>query len=163
MTPSLISEYTDLAIDVAKESPCIRRKFGSVIIKRGMADSADIVVSASNSRVGKCCTRTTCARTRFDFANGERVEVGGEIHSEVAALIKWSDTQIGDYFLLAGVSAHDDRVMYGRETYPCHSCAMAIKFAGYKYVYLLDAPDTWAPYSINQIIIEREQEWEPVD
>jgi deoxycytidylate deaminase len=90
--------------------------------------------------------------------------VGAEIHAETAALIKHQGWRIDSntIIIVAGVDAHDQPI-YGRITYPCHACAMAIKFAGIRYVYLLDKEDSIISVSINQILLDREAEWDLVE
>lgn len=96
------------------------------------------------------------------MSNGERTEVGGEIHAEIAVLIKTgmhADSP-ENKFVIAGLDSKGNELL-GRWLYPCHACAMAIKFAGYKGIYIKDEQGEPQYYSINQIIIDREQEWEP--
>ena len=151
--------YVSIAEAAAKKSPCLRRQYGVVIVDAGPTFS---FVSDWNDRVGKCCKGGICDRTMIGLTNGERTEVGAEIHAETAALIRHGPKKLdASYFILVGFA--NGNPIYGRESYPCHSCAMAIKYAGYLYVYLLDSEKNIRPYSINQILIDREQEWMPAE
>jgi len=152
--------YFEIATTEAKKSPCIRRRFGTVIVTYG----PDIEFTAAhNERVGKCCGGNVCARTRLALNNGERTEVGAEIHAETAALIKHGPRNGRDGFVIcAGVDAHN-QPLYGKIVYPCHACAMAIKFAGFRQIYTLAGPDSIMVTSINQVLIDREAEWDVID
>jgi deoxycytidylate deaminase len=152
--------YFAIAASEASKSPCLRRKFGAVIVTPGTSIA---YTAAHNERVGKCCGGNICARTRLQVQNGERTEVGGEIHAETAALIKHGLVKDKDTIIIvAGVDAYNNPI-YGRITYPCHACAMAIKFVGIRYVYLLDSEDSILSVSINQILLEREAEWDLIE
>jgi deoxycytidylate deaminase len=95
----------------------------------------------------------------YGFQNGERVEVGAEIHAETAALI--AAPKKGEVFILVGQTASGP--LYGPSVYPCHGCALAIKFGGYKYIYIKTDKDTIQAVSIAKIIEYREEEWQPID
>lgn len=153
-----IHPYYLIASRTAKLSPCDRRQYGAVVIDRkdGMNYAAEC-----NSRQSRCCN-TVCARTRMQFRNGERVEVGAEVHAETAAIIAFggtgSDTAV---MVLAGFSGN--RELLSEDAYPCHTCALNIKFAGIKWVYIKDRTKNITPVLTSEIIKYREAEWEPVD
>lgn len=163
-----LSPYFKIADDEAKLSPCSRRQYGCVIVW----ESSDVnnYVAAANYRLSDCCNGVSCARTRFDTAHGGRVEIGAEVHAETAALIKMG---LSSYQVVNVPNVHDahpvmllvgrmnGKSIRGRDTYPCHTCALNIKYAGFKYVYVKDDDDTIIPVSIAEIIERRELEWEP--
>ena len=153
-----LEPYFKVAEQVAKESPCTRRQYGSVIVYH--ESSAPILwhVAECNSRLSTCCNGI-CARDRFETKHGQRTEVGAEIHSETAALIKSTIPVQQSHFVLVGFeNGHELR---GPAAYPCHACIMAIKFAGYKFIYMKDLEGDITPVSVAEILRYREGEWEP--
>lgn len=147
--------YFQIAEWKATDSPCVRRKYGALIAYADITENPLWVVE-TNSRLARCCDGK-CVRDTFKFTNGERVEMGAEIHAETAALIAAKNK--GDLFVLVGQTANSP--LYGENVYPCHACALAIKFAGYKHIHIKTAKDVIQAVSIDAIIEHRELEWEP--
>jgi deoxycytidylate deaminase len=149
--------YFKIAAKTAEESPCVRRKYGAVVAYAG----SDIrFIPATNARVAKCCDGA-CMRTRLSLMNGERTEVGAEVHAEIAALIRAGEYEDGAYFILVGFD-NRGKELYGKNVYPCHACALAIKFAGYDHVYIRTSATEIRAVSTSKILQDRETEWEPV-
>jgi deoxycytidylate deaminase len=151
-----ILPYYKIAQKVAKESPCQRRRFGAVIGYTG----SPILVSACNSRVSSICDHH-CIRDRYGVVNGARTELGAEVHAEQAVLI--DSPEKGEIFVLAGWQVNfegDLTELKDIATFPCLPCARMIKYAGYKWVYMM-GKELLTPYSINDIISYREQELGP--
>jgi len=151
-----LEPYFKIAEDEANKSLCIRRQYGAVVITENPDDNW--FDAAHNKRISTCCGGNTCARDRINTRHGGNVEVGGEIHAETAVLI---DTALKGFFILVGFEKGHE--LLGPDVYPCHSCAMAIKFAGYKHIYIRDKNKLIVPVSVSQIIEYRIQQWEPID
>lgn len=121
----------------------------------------------TNERVSRACD-TLCARTRLYIRHGERVEVGAEVHAEQSALINWTpfyditDTrsEFDWHFMISGWDMVTQKELFGRQVYPCHVCALMVKHAGFRTVILRNSSGDVDYVSIDQIIEEREQEWE---
>lgn len=153
-----LEPYFKIAEDEAHKSPCTRRQYGAVIA----SITSDISWQLShNIRVSPCCDGNLCARDRVNTRHGGSVEIGGEIHAETSLLVKTGmNTWLGNFIL---VGFEKGKELLGDTVYPCHSCAMAIKFAGYKHIYIRNKNKVITPVSINEIINYRIAEWEPVD
>jgi len=153
-----IIPYNEIALETAKKSPCMRRKYGAVIASL----SNDIFyTAAANYGVSTCCQGNICARDRFEIPHGQRVEVGGEIHAEQSAFIRWTGYDQRDtrwIFTLAGWK--DGKELYGKDCYPCHICALMIKHAGFRHIYIKDENREITPVAINTVIEYRELQWE---
>jgi dCMP deaminase len=155
-----LEPYFKIGEEIAKTSPCLRRQYGAVVVHGGPVIHFE---AATNTRMGKCCAGYSCARTELQISHGQRVEVGGEIHAETAALIKSGIRPASNvHFVLVGFTT-GGKQLFGRDVWPCHSCAMALKFAGYKHIYIKDLNGDIYPESVAYIIEERELEWERAD
>lgn len=150
------NEIQDTQNFARRFSPCSRRKYGTLI-----KDNFGNLVFGANERVGKYCTDKLCARDYMKVPHASNVEIGGEVHAEQSALIKWSTGSIAPEFdpqwegyekhiLVAGFN-HDDSPLAGQENFPCHVCAMMIKYAGFDHVWLADGSAAY-PWSLNQIL-----------
>lgn len=154
-----LEQQYSLALDTARKSECVRRKYGVVIDYATVAAGQNpLLVHGYNKRIGRCCDGELCARDRFRTRNGERVELGAEIHAEQAALIKWVGAA-SNRFVLAGLDAKG-KELTGTITFPCHVCSLMIADAGFKHVYLKLEKNRIEAVSIWDIIEHREREWE---
>ncbi len=151
-----LNPYFQIAEAHATLSPCTRRHYAAMICYDNI-DADPLWVVETNSRQSRCCD-SHCVRETFKFPNGQRVEVGAEVHAETAALI--SAKNRGAAFILVGETGSGSP-LYGENVYPCHTCILNIKFAGYKHIYIRKDKDTVVAVSVAEIIEYREQEWEP--
>lgn len=148
----LNENHIQLAREMALQSPCTRRKYGVVI-----TDGLETTVT-NNLRVSKCCN-DGCVRDNLGIFHAERTDVGAEVHAEQAALIKWSKpidkhTQI----LIQGFYRDQKMPGEGVFLYPCHACAMMLKYAGFKYVWMTER-DELVAVSVAEILEYWEQGW----
>lgn len=152
-----LEKQYNLALDTAKRSECIRRKFGFVILNTSTND----IYVGYNKRIGRCCEGNECIRDRYQTKNGERVELGGEIHAEQMALINSGPftSNLSVRAVLAGVNA-DGIPLTGAISFPCHVCALSIAFSGIRYVHMATEKGVIEAVSIWDIIEHREKEWE---
>jgi len=143
--------FTQKDVDTTRDfalawSECVRRKYGSLIVDQ----SQNPVVLATNRRVGKYCNNKVCIRDYCKAPHGERVELGGEIHSEQAALVQFQGYAPDHHFLLVGTDKNGEQ-LDGIDNYPCHVCAMMIKYAGFRNVWMPFGTDI-KPVSIDEIL-----------
>lgn len=152
-----LTPYFRAAEAHATLSPCTRRQYAAMIAYEDI-NTDPLWVVETNSRQSRCCDKE-CIRDQYKFQNGERVEMGAEIHAETAVLIAAKNR--GQVFLMVGFQK--GLSLYGTAVYPCHSCALNIRFAGYKFIYIRTDKDTIKAVSIAEIIEYREEEWVRVD
>jgi deoxycytidylate deaminase len=154
-TGKRLEPYFKIAEFEAHKSPCTRRQYGALIT---IPSTTDILYDVSfNKRISPCCNGG-CVRDRVNTRHGGSVEIGGEIHAETSLLIETSHKGEG-YFILVGFE--NGHQLTNSNVYPCHSCAMALKFAGYNHIYIRDKNMTIIPVSVSDIIEYRMGEWEP--
>lgn len=145
-----IEPYFKIAYEEALKSPCSRRKYGSVIVYPGLEVNH---IAAHNSRVGKCCN-SMCVRDKLGLLHGERTEAGGEVHSEIAALVNRPQSKGKGFFILVGLNSKTLEPIPNPR--PCHSCALALKYAGFQSIWVKDEDDNIVLVSLSSIIEEQE-------
>ena len=123
--------YLDAAEAMLGRATCIRRVYGSVIVKND-----EIISSGYNgSPRGKvnCTDRGICLRKILDVPAGERYELCMSVHSECNAIISASrDKMIGATLYLVGHDAKTGERLPVSE--PCAMCKRMIINAGIKEV-----------------------------
>lgn len=140
-------------LDLAKISPCIRRKYGAIIVSRDQ-----ILSMGSNVRVAGCCNDTDCLRDKIKTPHGTLTEAGAEIHAEQAALIILSVFRSDTSIYIAGLDK-ESNPLNGFDNAPCYVCARMIKFAGIKTVFL-PVDQKWEEFDIDSIMKTWERSWE---
>lgn len=122
--------YLDVAEAMLGRATCLRRVYGSVIVKND-----EIISSGYNgSPRGRCnCTdRGTCLRDALKIPSGERYELCLSVHAEANAIISASrDRMIGATLYLVG---HDAKTGERINAEPCSMCKRMIINAGIKEV-----------------------------
>lgn len=141
----------------AKFSECSRRKYGTLIID----DYGNSIVLAANKRIGRHCDYKSCIRDRSGIKTGDhsRVELGGEIHAEAAALIEFNPVHGENYHILIAAVGSNGELIDGNHNYPCHVCSLMIKYAGFHSIWFPFGDDV-RPISIEEIIESYEQEYD---
>lgn len=155
-----LEPYFTIAEEEAKKSPCVRRQYGAVIIPALPNDFGHH--TGYNQRVTTCCNNV-CARDTHNLPTDGRhtsVEIGAEVHAETAAIINAGRSNCEDAVLvLAGYKGA--RELLWDDVWPCRVCALNIKYAGFKYIYVRNLKREITPISVAEIIEFREQDWEP--
>jgi deoxycytidylate deaminase len=145
-----IEPYFKIAYEEALKSPCTRRKYGSVIVYPGFEINH---TAAHNVRIGRCCN-SHCVRDRLKVKHGEQTEKGAELHSEIAALITKNPSKGKGFFILVGLNSKTGKRL--TNVRPCHSCSLAIKYAGFDDIWVKDEFDNTVVVSISEIIESQE-------
>ena len=115
--------YLDLALDVAKRSTCLRRKYGAIIVK----DDRIVSTGYNGAPRGRenCCDRGVCLREELKVPSGQRYELCRSVHAEANAIIHatYAD-MIGATLYLAGCDAMSNVPLPISE--PCSMCKRMI-------------------------------------
>ena len=131
MRPDKHHYYLDLALDVAKRSTCIRRKYGAVIVK----DDRIISTGYNGAPRGRknCCDCGMCLREELKVPQGQRYELCRSVHAEANAIIHatYSD-MVGSTLYLYGCDAVSDAPL--PTSHPCSMCKRMIINAQIKHV-----------------------------
>ena len=137
---SKINYYLDIAQTVSERSTCLRKRYGSIIVKN------DTIISTGYNgapRGRKNCTDIgTCTRDRLGIPRGERYELCRSIHSEANAIINASREQmLGATLYMACIDPVDDGLVAG--TSSCMMCKRMIINAGIAKVVVRDNHDEY--------------------
>lgn len=129
--PGKTDYYLNIALDVAARGTCLRRNFGTVIVK----DDAIVSTGYTGAPRGlpNCCDLGTCERERRGIPSGERYELCRSVHAEMNAIINAGrDKTLGATLYLAGFDVKSGELI---DAEPCFLCKRVIINAGiYKVI-----------------------------
>ena len=128
-----VNYYLDIAETVAKRGTCIRRNFGSIIVKN------DEIISTGYSGAPRgrknCCDLNDCIRERLNIPRGERYELCRSVHSEMNAVISAArGDMIGATLYMVCLDYKTGKVVGGISS--CSMCKRLIINAGISKVIL---------------------------
>ncbi len=141
--------YLDIAEAVLERSTCIRRKYGSIIVKN------DEIISTGYTgapRGRKNCTDLGyCRREQLCIPRGERYELCRSVHSEANAIISASRRDmIGSTIYLAGRDCKTGELIPNASS--CAMCKRMIINAGIAQVVIRNTPDSYT-------VIDVQNDW----
>lgn len=132
--------YLDLAEMVAQRCTCLRRHYGSVIVKNDEVISTGYVGAPRGRK--NCTDIGECIRKKMGVPRGERYELCRSVHAEANAIISASrDKMIGSSMYLIGIEV--DTGEYIKNANSCSMCKRLIINAGIKKVYIRDTKETY--------------------
>jgi len=135
-----VNYYLDIAEAVSKRSTCIRRIYGSVIVKNDEIISTGYV-GAPRGRAN-CTDIGGCIRMKLGVPRGERYEICRSLHSEMNAIISAPrEKMLGGTLYLVGFEASD--MTYIKNANSCALCKKCIINAGIEDVYIRDDSDNY--------------------
>ena len=141
-----INYYLDLAETVAKRGTCLRRLFGSVIVKNDEVISTGYVGAPRGRK--NCCDEGFCIRQKLNIPRGERYELCRSVHSEANAIISASRRDMIDSDLyLVGLEVETGD--YVKNTTSCSMCKRMIINAGIKRVIVRDTKEKYRIYEVS--------------
>ncbi len=144
-----INYYLDLAEVVSQRGTCLRRRYGSVIVKNDEVISTGYVGSPRGRK--NCSDLGYCIRQQLNIPRGERYELCRSVHSEVNAIISASREQMIDADLyLCGVEVATGE--YVSNSSSCSMCKRTIINAGIKRVYIRDSKNEYRTVNVQDWI-----------
>ena len=141
--------YLDIAESVLERSTCIRRCFGSVIVKN------DEIISTGYNGAPRgrknCVDLGYCTREKLNIPRGERYELCRSVHGEENAIISASRRDLIDSILyLVGKDYNTgEYVKYAR---PCAMCKKTIINAGIKKIVIRNTKDKYTIIDVEEFI-----------
>lgn len=120
-----INNYLDIARNEAKNSTCLRRSYGAIIVAKN-----EVISYGSNdvpTGCESCIHRGTCKRKDLKVPHGERYEMCRSVHAEQNAILNADRDLIkGSTMFIYGY----DKQGYLVDAYPCKICAKLILQSG---------------------------------
>ncbi len=132
--------YLDIAETVSERSTCLRRRFGSIIVKN------DVIVSTGYNgapRGRKNCTDLGfCRRDEMKIPRGERYELCRSVHSEANAIIAASRADMlgATLYMCCTLPPHGE---IAAGTANCMMCKRQIINAGIEWVVIRDTKEEY--------------------
>ena len=147
--------YLGIAEQVATNATCLRRRYGSVIVKND-----EIISTGYNGSPRGTCNCTDigfCARQKLNIAPGERYEKCRSVHSEMNAIISASrKDMIGSTLYLVGIEADTNKL--SQYHMPCTMCQRAILNSGVETVVMKTGKSTYKIMHREMFIVENKNE-----
>lgn len=132
--------YLDIAQTVSERSTCLRRRFGSIIVKN------DVIVATGYNGAPRgrknCNDLGTCHREELGIPRGERYELCRSVHSEANAIIAASrNDMLGATLYMCCTSPLTGEIL--PDTSNCMMCKRQIINAGIDWVVIRDTKETY--------------------
>lgn len=150
--PSKDEYYLEIARAVGLRSPCLRKKFGAIIVKHDT-----IVATGYNGppRGGVNCYEIGCTREELNLEHYAAYDATcPAVHAEENAIVNAArnGTAVIDGILyIQGVSPKDSTLVESR---PCHRCRRALINAGIKQVITRDTEGEIIKYAVSDWVKE---------
>lgn len=129
--PDKTNYYLDIAQAVANRGTCLRRNYGSIIVKNDEIISTGYTGAPRGRK--NCIDLGYCMRAKLDIPRGERYEMCRSVHSEANAIISASrDKMIGATLYLVGVDAQSGEFV--EKPSSCAMCKRMVINAGIEKV-----------------------------
>ncbi len=127
--------YLDIAQTVAERSTCLRRCYGSIIVKN------DVIVATGYNGAPRgrenCSDLKFCMRERLNIPRGERYEMCRSVHAEANAIIAAPREQmLGSDLYIVCIDPETRGCVPGMNS--CSMCKRMIINAGIKNVIIRD-------------------------
>lgn len=138
--------YLDIAQTVSERGTCLRRNYGSVIVKNDEIISTGYT-GAPRGRVN-CMDLGTCRRDKLNVPRGERYELCRSVHSEANAIISASRRDMaGASLYLAGVNMSTGLLV--SDACSCAMCKRMIINAGIEKVIIRNTADEYTVINVS--------------
>lgn len=132
--------YLDIAQTVSERSTCLRRRFGSIIVK----DDAIVATGYNGAPRGRknCNDLAACKREEMNIPRGERYELCRSVHSEANAIISASrEEMLGATLYMCCTDPGSGAIL--PDTCNCMMCKRLIINAGIEWVVIRDTKDVY--------------------
>lgn len=145
--------YLDIAETVLERGTCLRRNYGSIIVR----DDEIISTGYSGAPRGRmnCSDIGTCKREELNIPRGTQYEKCRSVHSELNAIISASRSDmLGSTLYLVGRDMKTGDLV--KEADSCSMCKRAIINAGIEKIVIRDSHDDFRVVNVRKWIVEDE-------
>lgn len=141
--------YLDIAETVLERGTCLRRNYGSIIVKNDEIISSGYT-GAPRARKN-CIDINRCIREELNVPRGTRYELCRSIHSEANAIISASRRDmLGGTLYLVGKNSQSKEYVINANS--CSMCKRMIINAGIKEVVIRDSKDHFRCINVDEWI-----------
>ncbi len=141
--------YLDIAQTVLERGTCLRRNYGSIIVKNDEIISTGYT-GAPRGRAN-CLDLGVCRRAQLGVPRGERYEMCRSVHSEANAIISAErKDMIGATLFLVGVDASTGELV--KDACSCAMCKRLIINSGIEKVVIRNTPEKYTEISVSEWI-----------
>ena len=159
MRPTKNNYYLDIAEAVSARGTCLRRNYGSIIVKNDEIISTGYVGAPRGRK--NCSDMGKCVRTELNIPRGERYEVCRSVHAEANAIISAPrDKMLGATLYLVGKEVSDGS--YIRNSNSCSMCKRMIINAGISKVVIRDTKEEYRVIDVEKEWIENDESLEGI-
>ena len=159
MRPTKNNYYLDIAEAVSERGTCLRRNYGSIIVKNDEIISTGYVGAPRGRK--NCSDMGKCVRTELNIPRGERYEVCRSVHAEANAIISAPrDKMLGAPLYLVGKEVSDGS--YIRNSNSCSMCKRMIINAGISKVVIRDTKEEYRVIDVEKEWIENDESLEGI-
>lgn len=143
--------YLDIAETVLERGTCLRRNYGSIIVKNDEIISTGYTGAPRGRK--NCCDLGVCKREELKVPRGEQYELCRSVHSEANAIISASrKDMINSTLYLVGIEGKTEE--YVKNANSCTMCKKLIINAGIDKVVIRDTKNDYRIIDTNQWIEE---------
>lgn len=141
--------YLDIAETVLERGTCLRRNYGSIIVKNDEIISTGYTGSPRGRK--NCCDVGFCMREKLNVPRGTKYELCRSVHSEANAIISASRRDmIGAELYLVGRDAKTGELVENANS--CTMCKRMIINAGVERVIIRDTKDEYRVIEVQEWI-----------
>lgn len=145
--------YLDIATTVLERGTCLRRKYGSIIVKNDEIISTGYTGSPRGRK--NCTDLGYCRREMLNIPRGERYELCRSVHSEANAIISAPRRDmIGSTLYLAGKDCKTGELVHDASS--CAFCKRMIINAGIEKVIVRNTENEYTEIDVQKDWIEND-------
>lgn len=143
--------YLDIAETVLERGTCLRRNYGSIIVKNDEIISTGFTGAPRGRK--NCSDIGFCMREQLNVPRGTQYELCRSVHSEANAIISASrKDMIGATLYLVGRDSKSGKIV--EDASSCTMCKRLIINAGIESVVIRDTKDDYRVIEVKQWIDE---------
>lgn len=141
--------YLDISETVLERGTCLRRNYGSIIVKNDEIISTGYTGAPRGRK--NCIDLNLCIREKLNVPRGKQYELCRSVHSEANAIISASRRDmIGATLYLVGKDAKTGE--YVENANSCSMCKRLIINSGIKNIVIRDTKDTFREINVEEWI-----------
>ena len=141
--------YLDIATTVLERGTCLRRNYGSIIVKNDEIISTGYTGAPRGRK--NCMDLGVCRREQLQVPRGERYELCRSVHSEANAIIAASrDQMLGSTLYMACLDSKTGELV--PHTNSCAMCKRQIINAGIEKVVIRDDKESFNVVNVSDWI-----------